>query len=130
MCKVILYSVILFLLKVQDVIVKSNQQMAVLRYNDDLSSRRRRRSRRRKNVKKSDETRVSGNMSTLAKLQSLNGLFAIYKKQGPTSADVLNTLKETLLKGSTAGQHQEIRPLSFVGADGKIFCVVYLFRSR
>ncbi|KAM6951118.1 pseudouridylate synthase TRUB1 [Aplochiton taeniatus] len=31
-------------------------------------------------------------------LQSLNGLFAIYKKKGPTSADVLNTLKETLLK--------------------------------
>ncbi|GAA6234673.1 probable tRNA pseudouridine synthase 1 [Lates japonicus] len=36
--------------------------------------------------------------SSLSKLQSLNGLFAIYKKQGPTSADVLNTLKETLLK--------------------------------
>ncbi|XP_049614931.1 pseudouridylate synthase TRUB1 [Syngnathus scovelli] len=36
--------------------------------------------------------------SSLSKLQSLNGLFAIYKKQGPTSADVLNKLKETLLK--------------------------------
>ncbi|XP_044193539.1 probable tRNA pseudouridine synthase 1 [Thunnus albacares] len=36
--------------------------------------------------------------SSLSKLQSLNGLFAIYKKQGPTSADVLNTLKEALLK--------------------------------
>uniref|UniRef100_A0A8C3A5Q1 tRNA pseudouridine synthase 1 n=1 Tax=Cyclopterus lumpus TaxID=8103 RepID=A0A8C3A5Q1_CYCLU len=36
--------------------------------------------------------------SSLSKLQSLNGLFAIYKKQGPTSADVLNTLKEVLLK--------------------------------
>ncbi|XP_069564912.1 pseudouridylate synthase TRUB1 [Brachyistius frenatus] len=36
--------------------------------------------------------------SSLSKLQSLNGVFAIYKKQGPTSADVLNTLKETLLK--------------------------------
>ncbi|MEQ2302923.1 TruB pseudouridine (psi) synthase 1 [Ameca splendens] len=35
--------------------------------------------------------------SSLAKLQSLNGLFAIYKKQGPTSADVLNTLKKALL---------------------------------
>nr|XP_029504419.1 probable tRNA pseudouridine synthase 1 [Oncorhynchus nerka] len=35
---------------------------------------------------------------SLSKLQSLNGLFAIYKKEGPTSADVLNTLKETLLK--------------------------------
>ncbi|XP_047232167.1 probable tRNA pseudouridine synthase 1 isoform X2 [Girardinichthys multiradiatus] len=35
--------------------------------------------------------------SSLAKLQSLNGLFAIYKKQGPTSADVLNALKEALL---------------------------------
>ncbi|KAM9774346.1 probable tRNA pseudouridine synthase 1 [Syngnathus typhle] len=37
-------------------------------------------------------------VSSLSKLQSLNGLFAIYKKQGPTSADVLNKLKETLLK--------------------------------
>lgn len=37
--------------------------------------------------------------SSLSKLQSLNGLFAIYKKQGPTSADVLNALKEALLKG-------------------------------
>lgn len=49
---------------------------------------------------------MAGNMSnaatpitsSLSKLQSLNGLFAIYKKQGPTSADVLNTLKEALLK--------------------------------
>lgn len=41
--------------------------------------------------------------SSLSKLQSLNGLFAIYKKQGPTSADVLNTLKEKLLKGNNAG---------------------------
>nr|XP_057917892.1 probable tRNA pseudouridine synthase 1 [Doryrhamphus excisus] len=36
--------------------------------------------------------------SSLSKLQSLNGLFAIYKKHGPTSADVLNKLKEVLLK--------------------------------
>ncbi|KTG31596.1 hypothetical protein cypCar_00005024 [Cyprinus carpio] len=36
--------------------------------------------------------------STLSKLQSLNGIFAIYKKQGPTSADVLNTLKKALLR--------------------------------
>ncbi|XP_045923939.1 probable tRNA pseudouridine synthase 1 isoform X1 [Micropterus dolomieu] len=36
--------------------------------------------------------------SSLSKLQALNGLFAIYKKQGPTSADVLNALKEALLK--------------------------------
>ncbi|XP_041829922.1 probable tRNA pseudouridine synthase 1 isoform X3 [Melanotaenia boesemani] len=36
--------------------------------------------------------------SSLSKLQSLHGLFAIYKKQGPTSADVLNELKEALLK--------------------------------
>lgn len=35
---------------------------------------------------------------SLSKLQSLNGIFAIYKKQGPTSADVLNSLKKTLLK--------------------------------
>lgn len=37
--------------------------------------------------------------SSVSKLQSLNGLFAIYKKQGPTSADVLNKFKEALLKG-------------------------------
>ncbi|KAM9426029.1 pseudouridylate synthase TRUB1 [Pholidichthys leucotaenia] len=36
--------------------------------------------------------------SSLSKLQSLNGLFAIHKKQGPTSAEVLNALKEVLLK--------------------------------
>lgn len=38
--------------------------------------------------------------ASLSTLQSLNGLFAIYKKEGPTSADVLNSLKEALLKGS------------------------------
>lgn len=55
------------------------------------------------------ETSMEGNISnsagpvgsSLSKLQSLNGLFAINKKQGPTSADVLNMLKETLLKGNT-----------------------------
>jgi len=36
---------------------------------------------------------------SLSKLQSLHGIFAIYKKEGPTSADVLNTLKKALLKG-------------------------------
>ncbi|KAF7647408.1 hypothetical protein LDENG_00172830 [Lucifuga dentata] len=36
--------------------------------------------------------------SPLSKLQAMNGLFAVYKKQGPTSADVLNSLKEALLK--------------------------------
>ncbi|XP_067286710.1 probable tRNA pseudouridine synthase 1 [Pseudorasbora parva] len=35
---------------------------------------------------------------SLSKLQSLHGIFAIYKKQGPTSADVLNALKKALLK--------------------------------
>lgn len=39
--------------------------------------------------------------SSLCKLQALNGLFAIYKKPGPTSADILNMLKESLLKGET-----------------------------
>lgn len=37
---------------------------------------------------------------SLSKLQSLHGIFAIYKKEGPTSADVLNTLKKALLKGN------------------------------
>uniref|UniRef100_A0A3P9JFN9 Pseudouridylate synthase TRUB1 n=1 Tax=Oryzias latipes TaxID=8090 RepID=A0A3P9JFN9_ORYLA len=36
--------------------------------------------------------------SSLVRLQSLHGMFAIYKKKGPTSADVLNALKEALLK--------------------------------
>uniref|UniRef100_A0A673W0L2 tRNA pseudouridine(55) synthase n=1 Tax=Salmo trutta TaxID=8032 RepID=A0A673W0L2_SALTR len=40
---------------------------------------------------------------SLSKLQSLNGLFAIYKKEGPTSADVLNSLKEALLKEAASG---------------------------
>uniref|UniRef100_A0A673AQC2 Pseudouridylate synthase TRUB1 n=1 Tax=Sphaeramia orbicularis TaxID=375764 RepID=A0A673AQC2_9TELE len=40
--------------------------------------------------------------SSMSKLQSLNGLFAIYKKRGPTSTDVLNALKEALLKEAGA----------------------------
>uniref|UniRef100_A0A1A8MLU2 Pseudouridylate synthase TRUB1 n=2 Tax=Nothobranchius TaxID=28779 RepID=A0A1A8MLU2_9TELE len=36
--------------------------------------------------------------SSLSKLQSLHGLLAIYKKQGPTSADVLNAFKEALYR--------------------------------
>lgn len=39
--------------------------------------------------------------SSLSKLQSLNGLFAIYKESGSTSADVLNKLKKALLKGNS-----------------------------
>uniref|UniRef100_A0A3P8TCU7 Pseudouridylate synthase TRUB1 n=1 Tax=Amphiprion percula TaxID=161767 RepID=A0A3P8TCU7_AMPPE len=42
--------------------------------------------------------------SSLSRLQALNGLFAVYKKQGPTSADVLNALKEALLKGNRTRQ--------------------------
>ncbi|KAF4085035.1 hypothetical protein AMELA_G00113070 [Ameiurus melas] len=38
------------------------------------------------------------NNVSLTKLKSLNGIFSIYKKSGPTSADVLNTLKQMLLK--------------------------------
>ncbi|KAL4613018.1 putative tRNA pseudouridine synthase 1 isoform X2 [Arapaima gigas] len=47
---------------------------------------------------------VAVQKSSLSKLQSLNGLFAVYKKQGPTSADVLNKLKEKLLQ--EAGEKQ------------------------
>lgn len=47
-------------------------------------------------------TTTAGPLSSSLSLQSLNGLFAIYKKQGPTSADVLNKLKEVLLKGNRA----------------------------
>ncbi|XP_031179817.1 probable tRNA pseudouridine synthase 1 [Sander lucioperca] len=57
-------------------------------------------------MQRKNETSMAGSISntaapitsSLSKLQSLNGLFAIYKKQGPTSADVLNTLKEVLLR--------------------------------
>ncbi|KAJ8386553.1 hypothetical protein AAFF_G00168790 [Aldrovandia affinis] len=42
--------------------------------------------------------------SSTSKLQALNGLFAIYKKQGPTSADVLNILKSKLLKEAGLAQ--------------------------
>lgn len=48
--------------------------------------------------------------SSLSQLQALNGLFAIYKKQGPTSADVLNVLKEALLKGNGPKQQQDVQP--------------------
>lgn len=36
------------------------------------------------------------------KLFSLSGLFAVYKPKGPTSAGVLNLLKERLLAGRAA----------------------------
>ncbi|XP_044516117.1 probable tRNA pseudouridine synthase 1 [Gracilinanus agilis] len=38
-----------------------------------------------------------------AKLLSLSGVFAVYKPKGPTSAELLNQLKEKLLAGSAAG---------------------------
>ncbi|XP_018618109.1 pseudouridylate synthase TRUB1 isoform X1 [Scleropages formosus] len=47
---------------------------------------------------------VAAQRCSLSKLQSLNGLFAIYKKQGPTSADVLNQLKRKLFQ--EAGEKQ------------------------
>lgn len=72
---------------------------------------------------------VSNSASSLSKLQSLNGLFALYKKQGPTSADVLNKLKETLLKGNATGQQQEISLLSFVEADSEMCLCRLSFRS-
>ncbi|XP_038678051.1 probable tRNA pseudouridine synthase 1 isoform X1 [Scyliorhinus canicula] len=47
----------------------------------------------------------SGSVALAEKLQSLNGLFAIHKKKGPTSADVLNILKTKLLKEAGIKQH-------------------------
>ncbi|CAN9508718.1 unnamed protein product [Ophioblennius macclurei] len=38
-----------------------------------------------------------GPRSSLVKLQSLNGIFCVYKRSGPTSATVLNDLKVALL---------------------------------
>lgn len=52
--------------------------------------------------------------SSLSKLQALNGLFAIYKESGSTSADVLNKLKRALLKGNTPKSKSTI--LSFMKA--------------
>lgn len=52
--------------------------------------------------------------SSLSKLQALNGLFAIYKESGPTSADVLNRLKRALLMGNTPKSESTI--LSFTKA--------------
>lgn len=73
---------------------------------------------------------LSNTASSLSKLQSLNGLFAIYKKQGPTSADVLNTLKEVLLKGKiTSRQSQKTSLLTFFRADSEIFLIVYVLEA-
>ncbi|XP_067858258.1 probable tRNA pseudouridine synthase 1 isoform X2 [Heptranchias perlo] len=47
----------------------------------------------------------SGSIALAEKLQGLNGLFAIHKKKGPTSADVLNLLKAKLLKEAGIKQH-------------------------
>ncbi|XP_069374191.1 pseudouridylate synthase TRUB1 isoform X4 [Paralichthys olivaceus] len=47
--------------------------------------------------------------SSLSQLQSLNGLFAIYKKQGPTSADLLNTFKDALLKAGVQNPNSRKR---------------------
>ncbi|KAJ0016031.1 hypothetical protein NQD34_014321 [Periophthalmus magnuspinnatus] len=43
---------------------------------------------------------MAGNLSnsSLSRLQALNGVFPVFKKEGPTSADVLNALKEALLR--------------------------------
>ncbi|GCB60335.1 hypothetical protein scyTo_0014148 [Scyliorhinus torazame] len=51
----------------------------------------------------------SGSIALAEKLQSLNGLFAIHKKKGPTSADVLNILKTKLLKEAGIKQHPKKR---------------------
>lgn len=37
-----------------------------------------------------------------AKLMSLSGVFAVHKPKGPTSAELLNRLKEKLLAGTAA----------------------------
>ncbi|XP_069756123.1 pseudouridylate synthase TRUB1 [Narcine bancroftii] len=47
----------------------------------------------------------SGSLGLSERLQGLNGLFAIHKKKGPTSADVLNLLKTKLLE--EAGMKQD-----------------------
>lgn len=48
------------------------------------------------------------------KLFSLSGLFAVYKPKGPTSAAVLNLLKERLLAGR--------RALQLLGGRGTVRC--------
>uniref|UniRef100_A0A8C1YZP5 tRNA pseudouridine(55) synthase n=1 Tax=Cyprinus carpio TaxID=7962 RepID=A0A8C1YZP5_CYPCA len=54
--------------------------------------------------------------SSLSKLQSFNGIFAIYKKQGPTSADVLNTLKKALLKVVGIGEGTKMLTTMLAGS--------------
>lgn len=41
-----------------------------------------------------------------AKLMSLSGVFAVHKPKGPTSAELLNRLKEKLLAGTRPGRDQ------------------------
>uniref|UniRef100_UPI00398E94AB pseudouridylate synthase TRUB1 isoform X2 n=1 Tax=Pristiophorus japonicus TaxID=55135 RepID=UPI00398E94AB len=48
----------------------------------------------------------SGSIALAEKLQGLNGLFAVHKKKGPTSADVLNLLKTKLLKEAGIKQNR------------------------
>lgn len=46
-----------------------------------------------------DATTCETNSSLISQLRSLHGLFAIYKKQGQTSAQALGRLKKKLLTG-------------------------------
>ena len=48
------------------------------------------------------EARVS-KPALATKLLSLSGVFAVHKPKGPTSAELLNRLKEKLLAGTAAG---------------------------
>lgn len=55
---------------------------------------------------------MSGSSASIVvaeKLQGLNGLFAIHKRKGPTSADVLNLLKTKLLEEAGIKQHRKKR---------------------
>lgn len=74
------------------VVLKNYKYQRSERENDVISTRRLCRTHGRNNM-------AAVNNVSLSKLQSLNGIFAIYKTVGPTSAEVLNSLKQKLLHG-------------------------------
>lgn len=54
------------------------------------------------------EARVS-KAALATKLLSLSGVFAVHKPKGPTSAELLNRLKEKLLAGTAAREGAQLR---------------------
>lgn len=68
------------------------------------------------------------------KLLSLSGVFAVHKPKGPTSAELLNRLKEKLLAGTAArvGTRPRRRPRQrkLRGANGLFFFFFFLWLKK